>query len=76
MNINGYILLDVLHKSIWLTLPQNVTMECEAFVYSRETFSNTITMDLNLVCDAGEHLQHLLGTLVSPLLTQKGRHNF
>jgi hypothetical protein len=49
---------------------QNSSVPCESFVYDRSVFSNTLTMDLNLVCDDGEYKQRLLGTLVSRSATQ------
>jgi hypothetical protein len=40
-------------------------MSCESYVYNRDVFTNTITMDLDLVCEDGDYKQRLLGTLVT-----------
>jgi hypothetical protein len=47
-------------------LLQSNPIDCEDFIYERGMFTDTITMDLNLVCDGGgDFKQHFLGTLVT-----------
>jgi hypothetical protein len=57
---------SVLFSRITIWFFQDEIVKCDSYIYDKETFTDTLVMEHNLVCDA-EWKQNVMGSFVSCL---------